>query len=271
MIYIEVDTDAPKDRAWWFLMWEQAEALIAFDEHIALPPTVYVPYLLHEDRDAGIEWKTYPYGRGLRELSLGLMIVYVPPEHQNGYQITDHDRRHLLEYCATRLCFPSLDHAAAAATRALSIWYDDALVYRIARCLTQLGLDLPLLRGETCVQLWYDLARDDRRDPAPFHHIDHWLGSIPTHFLTAYGGAPPIVGCSLVAARITGGVRELERRAALHASILAAEPILRSLHDHLRDAWSAGDPIPWPLDGRHGFDTEPIRRDPPGIVRDRRS
>jgi len=87
---------------------------------------------------------------------------------------------------------------------------------------------------------------------------------------TCYG-APAIVGCSWVTARVTGGVRELERRAELHAATLAQQPILQLLRDHLHSTWTAGDRIPWPLDGRHGFDTEPLRQNPPGIGRGVRS
>ena len=82
------------------MLWEQAESLLRFDERISLPPTVYVPYMLPDDRAAGILSDTFPYRRGLRELSLGLMVVHVPPEEQTGYRITDHDRRNLLEYGA---------------------------------------------------------------------------------------------------------------------------------------------------------------------------
>jgi hypothetical protein len=271
MRYIGVDPDAPKDRSWWVVLWEQAESLLRMDERISLPPTVYVPYMLHEDRAAGILAHTFPYRRGLRELSLGLMVVHVPPEEQTGYRITDHDRRNLLEYCASELGFPSLDHSAADGAIALSVWYGDAHIYQVSRCLADLGLDLPLLRGETAVQLWYDIARDDYRNPAPFHGFDPWLRSIPMHVLATYFGAPAIVGCSLVAARVTGGVRELERRTELHAATLAKQPALQQLRDHLRNTWKAGDRIPWPLDGRHGFDTEPILQNPPGMNRGARS
>jgi hypothetical protein len=132
-------------------------------------------YMLHEDRAAGILAHTFPYRRGLRELSLGLMVVHVPPEEQTGYRITDHDRRNLLEYCASELGFPSLDHSAADGAIALSVWYGDAHIYQVSRCLADLGLDLPLLRGETAVQLWYDIARDDYRNPPP--SMDSTLGS----------------------------------------------------------------------------------------------
>ena len=40
---------------------------------------------------------------------------------------------------------------------------------------------------------------------------------------------------------------------------------------HLRSTWSAGDRIPWPIEDRHGFDTDEIRQNPPGIVRGVRS
>ena len=267
MIVFEFDPNAPKDRPWWHLLWEKADALVAMDERITVPPTVDVPFLLHRDVAAGIDFETYPYGRGLRELALGMLVTFIPPDKQDGYRIADHDRRALLAYCAEQLGFGSLDHMAAAGAVTLSVWYDGSLVYRVARAMHELGLDLPLLRGETAVQLWYEIARDDRRDGAPFHQIDRALTAIPQQRLEEAGSPAHIVGCSLVAARVTGGVRELERRAELHAATLAKQPILRRLRDHLRDTWSAGDRIPWPLDGRHGFDTEPIRMNPPGIVR----
>ena len=131
----------------------------------------------------------------------------------------------------------------------------------------ELGLALPLLRGETAVQLWYEVARDDRRDAAPFHQIDGALAAIPQQRLEEAGSPAHIVACSLVSARVTGGVRELERRAELHAATIARQPVLQHLRDHLRDTWSAGDRIPWPIDDRHGFDTDEIRQNPPGIVR----
>ena len=271
MRYLEVDTDVPKDRPWWQLLWEKAERLVAVDERIAVPPSTYVPYVLHLDAEAGIDVTTFAYSHGLHELLLGMLVAFVSPDDQNGFKITDHDRRILLEYCAERLGFQSLDHAAAGGAVALSVWYDGSLIYRVANATARLGLDLPLLRGETAVQIWYDVARDDRRDAAPFHQIDHWLTTIPTQLLEEAGGTPHIVGCSLVAARVTGGVRELERRAELHAATLAQQPVLQHLRDYLRDTWAAGDRIPWPLDGRHGFDTEPIRQHPPGIGRGVRS
>ncbi len=267
MIVLEHDANAPKDGPWWFLLWEKADALVAMDEHITVPPTVDVPFLLHRDASAGIDVDTYPYGRGPRELALGMLVTFIPPEKQDGYRIADHDRRNLLGYCAERLGFTSLDHLAAAGAVSLSIWYDGSLVYRVARAMHELGLDLPLLRGETAVQLWYEIARDDRRDAAPFHQIDRALAAIPQQRLEEAGSPAHIVACSLVSARVTGGVRELERRAELHAATIARQPVLQHLRVHLRDAWSAGDRIPWPLDDRHGFDTEPIRMHPPGIVR----
>ena len=136
-------------------------------------------------------------------------------------RISDRDRRALLEVCAEKLGFGSVDHAAAAGAVSLSVWYDGSLVYRVARAMHELGLDLPLLRGETAVQLWYEIARDDRRDAAPFHQIDRSLNAIPTQRLSEAGNPAHIVGCSLVAARVTGGVRELERRAELHAAAIS--------------------------------------------------
>jgi len=271
VIYLEIDADAPKDRPWWQLLWEKAGPLVAFDERITVPPDVYVPYLLHRDVDAGIDITTFAYSRGVRELLLGMLVAFVSPKDQDGFKITDHDRRLLLEYCADRHGSRSLDHAAAGGAVALSVWYDGSLIYRVANATARLGLNLPLLRGETAVQLWYEIARDDRRDAAPFHQIDKGLATIPTQLLLEAGGTPHIVGCSLVAARVTGGVRELERRADLHAATVAQQPVLQHLRDYLRDTWSAGDRIPWPLDGRHGFDTEPIRRQPPGVARGVRS
>ena len=45
--------------------------------------------------------------------------------------------------------------------------------------------------------------------------------------------------------------------------------LLSRIERYCRHAFGskAGDRIPGPLDGRHGFDTGPIRRHPPGIVR----
>jgi hypothetical protein len=268
--YLEDDTDVPEDQPWWYLLWEEAERLVAVDERIPVSPSVYVPYVLHRDVEAGIDITTFTYRHGLHELLLGMLVAFVQPEDQNGFKITDRERRFLLDFCAETLDFPSLDHAAAVGAVSLSVWYDGSLIYRVANVTTHLGLDLPLLRGETAVQLWYDIARNDGRDAAPFHQIDQWLATIPTQLLLQAGGAPHIVGCSLVAARVTGGVRELERRAELHGATLAQQPVLQHLREHLRYAWSAGDRIPWPLDGRHGFDTEPIRRNPPGVVREER-
>jgi len=173
VIVIEFDDDAPKDRPWWFLLWEKADALATLDGRIDVPPTVDVPFLLHRDVAAGIDALTYPYGRGLRELALGMLVAFIPPEKQDGYRIADRERRALLEVCAERLGFGSVDHAAAGGAVSLSVWYDGSLVYRVARAMHELGLD----------------------------------------------------------------------------------------------TWTAGDRIPWPLDDRHGFDTEPIRLNPPGIVR----
>jgi hypothetical protein len=269
--YVEIDPDAPKDRPWWFLRWETADALVAMDGRIAVPPTVQVPFLLHRDVAAGIDALTYPYGRGLRELALGMLVAFIPAEKQDGYRIADRDRRDLLATCAERLGFRSVDHAAAAGAVSLSVWYDGSLVYRVARAMTDLGLDLPLLRGEVGVQLWYEIARDDRRDAAPFHRIDAWLAAIPAQRLEEAGHPTHIVACSLVAARVTGGVRELERRAEQHAATVARWPSLQQLRDHLRDTWSAGGRIPWPVDGRHFFDTRETRMNPPGIVRGARS
>jgi hypothetical protein len=271
VIVVEHDSDAPRDRPWWFLLWEKADALVAMDPRVTVPPTVDVPFLLHRDASAGIDFDTYPYGRGPRELALGMLVTFIPPEKQDGYRIADHDRRDLLGYCAEKLGFASLDHLAAAGAVSLSIWYDGSLVYRVARAMHELGLALPLLRGEVAVQRWYEIARDDRRDAAPFHQIDGALAAIPQRRLEEAGSPTHIVACSLVSARVTGGVRELERRAEAHAAAIARWPFLQQLRDYLRDTWSAGDRVPWPVDGRHFFDTDEIRQNPPGIVRGVRS
>lgn len=116
MIVVEFDVSAPTDRPWWFLAWEKAEALAAMDERTSVPPTVSLPFLLHRDATAGIDVDTYPYGHGWRELALGMLVAFIPPEKQDGYRIADPDRRALLATCAERLGFRSVDNLAAAAT-----------------------------------------------------------------------------------------------------------------------------------------------------------
>ena len=121
MNVFEFDANAPKDRPWWFLLCEKADALVAMDERITVPPTVDVPFLLHRDVAAGIDFDTYPCRRGLRELALGMLVTFIPPEKQDGYRIADHDRRNLLEHRAEKLGFTSLDHLAAAGAVTLSV------------------------------------------------------------------------------------------------------------------------------------------------------